>query len=169
MRNGNYIIERGWMNGCYGSYRTYEEWKPRSSGSSYACISVLTVPMRNGNLTASAACQFVLGFLPYLWGMETHACPIVQGIFVRSYRTYEEWKPAVRGFIVLGIASSYRTYEEWKLRKSIYNIRFKLSSYRTYEEWKPSKHPFGQKFRQVLTVPMRNGNPVANENIISIY
>jgi len=76
-----------------GSYRTYEEWKPGSSGtgkttyaSSYRTYeewkleygfshmnskSVLTVPMRNGNDMKS----------------------IILAIFQNSsYRTYEEWK-----------------------------------------------------------------------------
>jgi len=34
-----------------GSYRTYEEWKLASSFLLYMLIPVLTVPMRNGNIT----------------------------------------------------------------------------------------------------------------------
>jgi len=35
---------------CFGSYRTYEEWKPYWSDLATASnITVLTVPMRNGN------------------------------------------------------------------------------------------------------------------------
>ena len=98
-------------------------------------------------------------FLPYLWGMETawHMGPSLQ-YRLRSYRTYEEWKPMImavwiRRFGVLTVpmrngnlvrvsidvltdVSSYRTYEEWKPDKPIPLDSKSTSSYRTYEEWK---------------------------------
>jgi len=39
---------------------------------------------------------------------------------IRSYRTYEEWKP-VSGVDVVNDVNfrSYRTYEEWKLKLSL--------------------------------------------------
>ena len=33
----------------FGSYRTYEEWKPFPDFEEVAIVPVLTVPMRNGN------------------------------------------------------------------------------------------------------------------------
>jgi len=54
------------------SYRTYEEWKLESLELSEDWhYSVLTVPMRNGNIFAFQIYKFVNRFLPYLWGMET--------------------------------------------------------------------------------------------------
>jgi len=34
----------------FGSYRTYEEWKPDMFSGADVYVTVLTVPMRNGNL-----------------------------------------------------------------------------------------------------------------------
>ena len=55
---------------------------------------------------------------------------------------------------------SYRTYEEWKHGGGSVPIAVRSSSYRTYEEWKlglcNGKQPHCS---EVLTVPMRNGNP----------
>jgi len=76
-------------------------------------------------------------FLPYLWGMETvivYHTPFLQ--FLRSYRTYEEWKP--------GLSFEYVSYNS--------------SSYRTYEEWKREIAEKQEEIDKVLTVPMRNGN-----------
>jgi len=75
------------------SYRTYEEWKPGLSFEYVSYNSVLTVPMRNGNLLLPfwvlPVCLVLTvpmrngnilpkdkkrkppWFLPYLWGMET--------------------------------------------------------------------------------------------------
>ncbi len=60
-------------------------------------------------------------------------------IFGRSYRTYEEWKHAFEFPNQPWIIRSYRTYEEWKLTELLTK----------YSETK-----------SVLTVPMRNGNPL---------
>ena len=144
---------------------------------------VLTVPMRNGNnSTIRESVAPVSGFLPYLWGMETFPecdCQILY--WVRSYRTYEEWKPHSSWQRSINVLSSYRTYEEWKptniIFLSISYLKFlpylwgmeteqsftirihKHSSYRTYEEWKlPKSYVLFQPFISVLTVPMRNGN-----------
>ena len=57
---------------------------------------------------------------------------------------------------------SYRTYEEWKQEKPKTDITSKLSSYRTYEEWKQSCSLNPLSNTKVLTVPMRNGNAVAD-------
>jgi len=77
---------------------------------------VLTVPMRNGNPTKKISNV---------------------DFSVRSYRTYEEWKPGIEDDAVARDHGSYRTYEEWKLKN---------------EQQK-------RKDFEVLTVPMRNGNP----------
>ena len=55
-----------------GSYRTYEEWKHHKRFISNLDFSVLTVPMRNGNLHHWKIRSRRSTFLPYLWGMETH-------------------------------------------------------------------------------------------------
>ena len=124
----------------FSSYRTYEEWKPVFCAFVLTCWKpeflpylwgmetplpynylplgcVLTVPMRNGNMSnnlptkkisnvltvpmrngnnASSSKSFndSYQFLPYLWGMETVFLLPKACWFVRSYRTYEEWKLA---------------------------------------------------------------------------
>jgi len=143
---------------------------------------VLTVPMRNGNkLTDNHTDSLVGWFLPYLWGMETlyqHSqrhtnclfLPHLWGMetlkwdfiikrYLRSYRTYEEWKPYRGNRQRTTHNRSYRTYEEWKhLSRGLLDKPLKgflpylwgmetfystasrkplSSSYRTYEEWKP--------------------------------
>jgi len=55
---------------------------------------------------------------------------------VRSYRTYEEWKPAFNVGPCACHTSSYRTYEEWKHAYSSLSTYAGAGSYRTYEEWK---------------------------------
>jgi len=58
---------------------------------------VLTVPMRNGNVSVPPAEYF------------DASC---------SYRTYEEWKlQQVQKTVDRTTISSYRTYEEWKQKK----------------------------------------------------
>jgi len=105
----------GSPSGRMGSYRTYEEWKLFSASFSKnpSCrflpylwgmetselgnrirgsITVLTVPMRNGNFRQSCHLPVQVLFLPYLWGMETVYRTSHLGRYPRSYRTYEEWK-----------------------------------------------------------------------------
>jgi len=100
---------------------------------------VLTVPMRNGNISTT--------FRTYPTSTS-------------SYRTYEEWKlvvpqdvyqtqalvltvPMRNGNKLLNlrsksiVQSSYRTYEEWKRFTDDDEFYIYSSSYRTYEEWKP--------------------------------
>ena len=123
MRNGNVIL--GSMALCLwkGSYRTYEEWKLVSSCvriSSY--VSVLTVPMRNGNRMIR---------IHYLMVNLVLTVPMRNGnefrhLFFRlldycSYRTYEEWKHLQTHSITSFCTRSYRTYEEWKLGCRYYN------------------------------------------------
>jgi len=125
-------------NTCSCSYRTYEEWKQRLRVYHWRWTLVLTVPMRNGNSYREKVYFEGLGeFLPYLWGMETIMRFMVKSVVIwvltvpmrngnapaaaagalsaySSYRTYEEWKPAIPILITSPGHSSYRTYEEWK-------------------------------------------------------
>ena len=93
MRNGNHHRKGVSEWSLLSSYRTYEEWKRRKLNifvSSWG--TVLTVPMRNGNVE-------YFDNVVTNWG---------------SYRTYEEWKPKFGEVGTLIQNSSYRTYEEWK-------------------------------------------------------
>ena len=57
--------------------------------------------------------------------------------YIRSYPTYEEWKPWHKLGNPSVHTSSYPTYEEWKLLlKTFPTIYLFLGSYPTYEEWK---------------------------------
>jgi len=76
------------------SYRTYEEWKLENIKPLSNELYVLTVPMRNGNVSED---------------------DFVQQDISSSYRTYEEWKPSTSNNSKGARLSSYRTYEEWKL------------------------------------------------------
>jgi len=120
---------------------------------------VLTVPMRNGNPLRSWWCCKSLRFLPYLWGMETY---YVDGRQVRanksSYRTYEEWKLGKRGNFETDGDSSYRTYEEWKLRSTTYRSTKKHVLTVPMRNGNPRWHAQKGRWWWVLTVPMRNGN-----------
>ena len=94
----------------FGSYPTYEEWKPCKY--LYICliiISVLILPMRNGNFIFAIHSPSFLQF--------------------GSYPTYEEWKPSnLSKELHFQADSSYPTYEEWKLPGQDYefvaNIQF---------------------------------------------
>ena len=57
---------------------------------------------------------------------------------------------------------SYRTYEEWKHAVAKVSSVVFVSSYRTYEEWKHGHDWWNASTSTVLTVPMRNGNCLAN-------
>ena len=57
--------------------------------------------------------------------------------FLRSYPTYEEWKPETSFGINLNIVCSYPTYEEWKHGTGERVTLEPGGSYPTYEEWKP--------------------------------
>ena len=163
------------------SYRTYEEWKQYKichhlSPSSWFLPYLWGMETRK-NVAKDDEKD---GFLPYLWGMETTG--LLQNTLstLSSYRTYEEWKPKIKGIDISKGARSYRTYEEWKLCIHCLNhINYEgsyrtyeewkriitdaegrtfQSSYRTYEEWKQARNPISLPPHPVLTVPMRNGN-----------
>jgi len=65
---------RLYSGGCghaYRSYPTYEEWKPTNIEKPVEIITVLILPMRNGNTST-----FSFSF----------------SSIISSYPTYEEWK-----------------------------------------------------------------------------
>ncbi len=62
-------------------------------------------------------------------------------------------------FQVSGLCS-YRTYEEWKQKWETEKQETQQGSYRTYEKWKLLSSWKVRSTSLVLTVPMRNGNPV---------
>jgi len=100
-------------------------------------LSVLTVPMRNGNSMVRTVEISWSKFLPYLWGMETTKIRYNFGGGKGSYRTYEEWKRCLKVEVpTSSIFGSYRTYEEWKHKSMDEMLNIVQGSYRTYEEWK---------------------------------
>ena len=164
MRNGNWLFFDSVGTVCFGSYRTYEEWKPpcRTLTSTNASrflpylwgmetrrpprrvsnpgTIVLTVPMRNGNNGKRCISIFTYcWFLPYLWGMETvfHVRCKFDSFDVLTVPMRNGNAIDVPRNPSASLAGSYRTYEEWK-------------------------HHFHRGWRKedilVLTVPMRNGN-----------
>ena len=137
MRNGNIPLIFIFNNSSeFLPYLWGMETRESPSGKRKG-LEVLTVPMRNGN----ALCQ---GPLATLYRVLT--VPMRNGnllvlrfslrFSLRSYRTYEEWKPSLITSILCGGFRSYRTYEEWKQSFFIYFIIYIIGSYRTYEEWK---------------------------------
>jgi len=124
----------------------------------YLRMLVLTVPMRNGNGDDYSSYRRPPKFLPYLWGMETSEGVGKLRGSVRSYRTYEEWKP---GECPVFFSSSLKVLTVpmrngnpflgsffagdvpflpylWGMETpDIIKLRWlDLRSYRTYEEWK---------------------------------
>jgi len=100
--------------------------------------TVLTVPMRNGNLTIIRLAQ------------TQDMC---------SYRTYEEWKLDRISSILLLKKSSYRTYEEWKPHSG--RICFASQQWFLPYLWGMETLKamlIAERNVKVLTVPMRNGN-----------
>ena len=116
MRNGNISIALAFVIGSF----------------------VLTVPMRNGNITIPpSATTLYLSFLPYLWGMETPIHSTESLPPSRSYRTYEEWKPRLNSSFQ-NSKSGFLPYlwgMETRYSKTSRVVE-RYSSYRTYEEWK---------------------------------
>ncbi len=107
--------------------------------SSASFNSVLTVPMRNGNNfpCQSSDTQTEVLTVPMRNGNKKIYISVVRFCEFGSYRTYEEWKQDIPSIPSKTITSSYRTYEEWKQCTS--------------PSCCPAQLP-------VLTVPMRNGN-----------
>ena len=140
-------------------YLTYKEWKPLL-GRFYmmpSCLSVSTLPIRNGNYTDQD--------LPY---SDRKAC---------KYFTYKEWKPFSWPVFVHDLMDpkiiycKYLTCKEWK-HTTILNwdaTMLDFSKYLTYKEW---KHPTWlqvigrtQTPMVVSTLPIRNGNWLARQTI----
>jgi len=89
------------------------------SNSPRYCL-VLTVPMRNGNSISTIMYANASDtFLPYLWGMET-LCNHVRDCLWHRVLTVpmRNGNSSVHRLVWLLLYRSYRTYEEWKLDTS---------------------------------------------------
>ena len=76
-------------NKTFRSYPTYEEWKLKKNIKGGMEMTVLILPMRNGN-TATAS--------------------IVSDIFDSSYPTYEEWKLSFSSSTSSNTSNSFLSY-----------------------------------------------------------
>jgi len=163
MRNGNSYCKgrvKGWTS---SSYRTYEEWKQTSSLVSFrSFLRVLTVPMRNGNPFPCKLLSLCPNtFLPYLWGMETsYSRQPSESPSLRSYRTYEEWKPST--WVSTSVLSMFKflpylwgmeTTLRWhRPPRACHGFLPYLWGMETFFQYQATFPDL------VLTVPMRNGN-----------
>ena len=164
------------------SYRTYEEWKPFHIARKIAWIKFLPylwgmetwlwvlwlirlqrfLPYLWGMETWISSWRIFrkTGFLPYLWGMETSHPKHTLNMNMRSYRTYEEWKPTFPIVCVLTTIVSFLPYlwgMETLMRLQKEKNRLVLTVPMRNGNFVASTELFG--LRYVLTVPMRNGNP----------
>ena len=102
-------------------------------------LSVLILPMRNGNKTSSGLHGFPAPTCSYPtyeeWKLNKQN--VLMSLKKRSYPTYEEWKRFLFFFYLFPQICSYPTYEEWKLYVPEGFGTADCSSYPTYEEWKP--------------------------------
>jgi len=141
------------------SYRTYEEWKHVSWRSKKGSTRwVLTVPMRNGNITSWTIMFIEIRFLPYLWGMETcfagchwYGSFCVLTVPMRNGNASTEYLLSSPSLVLtvpmrngnccpwlwLPSLSKFLPYL-WGMETCFVNGKSTLyvSSYRTYEEWK---------------------------------
>ncbi len=160
MRNGNISVCTVSNLAFKRSYRTYEEWK-RYVNSGFPSGSLGFLPYLWGMETwkKTKGCGGYEEFLPYLWGMETNQHFYNTSYINSSYRTYEEWKPYIRNNLHASFERSYRTYEEWKLFHG-YHFHNILFSVLTVPMRNGNLYDFlhSWKWAIVLTVPMRNGN-----------
>ena len=165
------------------SYRTYEEWKPSSNGSSYACISVLTVPMRNGNRFLARVWIWLDIVLTVPMRNGNLHCSLRQSLrnsvltvpmrngnclqalhcdtHCLSFLPYLWGMETTQATYVYGILSLVLTVpmRNGNFCLCIGTQKAFFCSYRTYEEWKPRFRIFiHPALNLVLTVPMRNGN-----------
>ncbi len=139
------------INAFQRSYRTYEEWKP-SSGLS--------------------ALQQQSTFLPYLWGMETliqwSESKKIEKVLTVPMRNGNN--PCATPQKSFGRHSSYRTYEEWKQwRSSSTNKAIPL-----FLPYLWGMETILERFarinrKQVLNVPMRNGNLFPDGKVIRLH
>ena len=117
--------------------------------------------MRNGNYAGTVTSMHIFDYSYRTYEEWKHFLPINHYNQVKcSYRTYEEWKRVEDWVSQEDVDGSYRTYEEWKLERIRIPEILNASSYRTYEEWKQLNNLCDFIRLTVLTVPMRNGNPV---------
>ncbi len=150
------------------SYRTYEEWKLLLSNTVLQSVAnVLTVPMRNGNVTPNSL-RFIApnSFLPYLWGMETYVvhcfkqflCQVLTVPMRNGNVGYRVRQQA--SLLVLTVPmrnGNFRLFAQLTAEPSVLTVPMRNGNPRT--------SPYVLSLRTVLTVPMRNGNII----LISIF
>jgi len=159
MRNGNKFITKSLIDYAFGSYRTYEEWKPimdrlvacfqkvltvpMRNGNCHAeyhfwpSESVLTVPMRNGNQLSLYQNFTTISFLPYLWGMETSPS-LLSSARVLLVLTVPMRNGNSRSDVFdMNDMNEFLPYL-WGMETACDGRYWTsaLGSYRTYEEWK---------------------------------
>ena len=80
---------QGLCPGSQCSYPTYEEWKHKSMFKLLKCVSVLILPMRNGNKTSFIFLLFIVLFLVLILPMRNGnlAWPIMSKFFM-SFLSY---------------------------------------------------------------------------------
>ena len=124
-------------NKFISSYRTYEEWKLGSKSKDCCHVSVLTVPMRNGNFVIVIVIIFFVFVLtvPMRNGNISYTTS-VSTILLRSYRTYEEWKHMAKKLVFILLCVLTVPMRNGNCTSQLMIIEL---------DW-------------VLTVPMRNGN-----------
>ena len=124
----------------------------RNGNGEYAEIknkiySVLTVPMRNGNLFCSSAYDVFNKVLTVPMRNGNNSCSLAFDRRISSYRTYEEWKPLfffLRFSCVLVLTVPMRNGNRFRLRFFVFAFS---GSYRTYEEWKLAFTTFYEHIR----------------------
>ena len=122
------------------SYPTYEEWKLRKWSVTSLLLSVLILPMRNGNSAYwhwQTSLSGVL-ILPMRNGNDLYLYTVQYPHMVLILPMRNGNFPFT-SFTSFLFSCSYPTYEEWKhLYKFLFFICVLFCSYPTYEEWKPS-------------------------------
>ena len=137
-----------WLALC--SYPTYEEWKlQRLIRPTFHQVSVLILPMRNGNIDSFQSCRLNKR---------------------SSYPTYEEWKrKRIEAVYWLWINCSYPTYEEWKpLLMWFYNRLYISVLILPMRNGNKLLELSMNSMITVLILPMRNGNTNQTTSNITI-
>jgi len=163
MRNGNSNFQTAPQAPSSSSYRTYEEWKPLHNVNITA-LNIRFLPYLWGMETYKANYKISRDneFLPYLWGMETYKANYKisrDNEFLPYLWGMETWIPSLSQILDDHTFLPYLWGMETIMRfmvKSVVIWKFLpyLWGMETLTSKQHHKHP-----RQVLTVPMRNGNP----------
>ena len=171
MRNGNRDILNAMIKALNGSYRTYEEWKPRCPRALWLCsyrsyrtyeewkqveiasqdkVILLFLPYLWGMETNYTYQKYIspVSFLPYLWGMETdmqytHTCVVCKVLTV----------PMRNGNPIRAWALSHNRKRFLPYLWGMETVEFVTS---TCWRW------------YVLTVPMRNGNKMKEKELLNM-